>query len=51
MNHDAQSTREVSHRKCKNHLVPERPKGGGHLAAMNCVGELQGSCINVVGYL
>ena len=21
--------------------VPERPKGGGHLAAMNCVGELQ----------
>ena len=21
--------------------IPERPKGGGHLAAMNCVGELQ----------
>ena len=23
------------------HAIPERPKGGGHLAAMNCVGELQ----------
>ena len=22
-------------------VVPERPKGGGHLAAMNCVGKLQ----------
>ena len=22
-------------------FIPERPKGGGHLAAMNCVGELQ----------
>ena len=21
--------------------IPERPRGGGHLAAMNCVGELQ----------
>ena len=21
--------------------IPERPKGGGHLAAMNCVGKLQ----------
>ena len=24
-----------------NLFIPERPKGGGHLAAMNCVGELQ----------
>ena len=24
-----------------HHPIPERPKGGGHLAAMNCVGELQ----------
>ena len=24
-----------------NEYIPERPKGGGHLAAMNCVGKLQ----------
>ena len=33
--------RKMFCRRRNDKNIPERPKGGGHLAAMNCVGKLQ----------